>query len=317
MINNKLYLVVPCYNEEEILNSTALALETKMKNLIKNNKISEHSKIMFVNDGSIDNTWQIILALNKQNKIFTGISLSRNKGHQNALLAGLLTAKNYADFTISLDADLQDDIDAIDQMIEKYLAGFNIVYGVRCDRQTDSLFKKTTANAFYKIINFLGAKTIDNHADFRLMDKKALNALEKFEEVNLFLRGIVPMIGYKSTKVFYERKKREAGISKYPLKRMIHFALDGIMSCSTKLMSIVMTLGLLMLLFAVAIPVVCTIFQFTTDLKWQALMSSIWGLCGLIMLAIALVGKYVEKTLLESKRRPRYIIAENLEEDQN
>lgn len=312
--NNILYLVVPCYNEEEILPSTATVLKNKLQNLIKKNKISENSKIMFVNDGSNDDTWNIIQNLNSADKIFTGISLSKNTGHQNALLAGLLTAKQRCDFTISLDADLQDDVNAIDEMVEKYLNGCDIVYGIRSSRQTDSFFKKTTANLFYKLMNSLGAKTIYNHADFRLMNKKSLNALEKFKEVNLFLRGMVPLIGFKTGKVFYERKKRKAGISKYTLKKMVLFAIDGISSCSTKLISLIFKIGLSTIVLAFLIPVFCKMFNVLfVDLKWQALVSSLWLLSGLNLIATAVVGLYVGKIYLEVKHRPRYIIDVDLE----
>lgn len=317
-MQNKLYLVVPCYNEEETLPSTASILKNKLLNLIKKNKISKNSKIMFVNDGSTDKTWNIILNLNNDDEIFTGISLSRNKGHQNALLAGLLTAKQRCDFTISLDADLQDDVDAIDEMVEKYLNGYDIVYGVRNNRQTDSPFKKTTANIFYKLMNALGAKTINNHADFRLMNKKSLNALAQFKEVNIFLRGMVPMIGYKTAKVFYERKERKAGTSKYPLKKMVFFAIDGITSCSTKLISMLSTLGFIIILFAFLIPVSCKFFGFSTlDIKWQAIMFSIWLLGGTNLVAMSIIGQYIGKIYLETKQRPRYIIDTDLEKKQN
>lgn len=310
-MRNTLYLVIPCFNEEEILLDSAKILKEKIINLINTNKISDKSKIMFVDDGSTDKTWKIILELNKQEKIFTGIKLSKNEGHQNALLAGLLTAKEHADFTISMDADLQDDVDAIDEMIDKFFKGFEIVYGVRCDRQIDSFFKKSTANLFYKIMNLMGAKTITNHADFRLMSANALNALEKFNEVNIFLRGIIPLIGFKSAKVFYERKERKAGISKYPLKKMIHFAIDGITSCSTKPINLVAATGLLLTAFSIIIFIILRLKYI--DFLSSFAMFSIWFIGGLNLIAFAIIGTYVGKIYLESKHRPKFIVEADLE----
>ena len=230
---NTLYVVVPCYNEEEVLEETTKRLKEKLTNLINQKKISKNSKVMYVNDGSKDKTWELIKKISKDT-MFTGISLSRNRGHQNALLAGLMTAKEKADIIISMDADLQDDINAIDEMIKKYEEGNEIVYGVRSSRKKDSWFKKTTAEAFYKFMKIMGVDIIFNHADYRLASKKVLNELEKFEEVNLFLRGIFPLIGYKYDIVYYERNERFAGESKYPLKKMLNFAWDGITSFSVK-----------------------------------------------------------------------------------
>lgn len=229
-----LYIVVPCYNEEAVLPETAKRLGLKLKKLIEDKIVSDKSRVMFVNDGSKDKTWEIIKALHKDDGIFTGVNLSRNRGHQNALLAGLMTAKDKADVTISMDADLQDDINAADEMLKEYYGGCDIVYGVRSKRKTDTFFKKFTAEAFYRVMNFLGAETVFNHADYRLMSKRALEGLAEFREVNLFLRGIVPMIGYKTSSVYYERTERFAGESKYPLKKMISFALEGITSLSSK-----------------------------------------------------------------------------------
>ena len=219
----KLYLVIPCYKEEEVLPETARRLQQKMQNLIKNQKISSDSRVVFVNDGSTDHTWKIIQQLHEQNSMFEGINLSRNRGHQNALLAGLMTVREYADVTISMDADLQDDINAIDEMLDKYYAGCDIVYGVRSARTTDTWFKRTTAESFYKVMEWLGAKVVFNHADYRLMSKRALEGLAQFKEVNLFLRGLVPLVGYPSDIVYYERQERFAGESKYPLKKMLSF----------------------------------------------------------------------------------------------
>lgn len=222
-----LYVVVPCYNEEEVLKETTKRLKEKLSNLIKRKKISKNSRVMYVNDGSSDNTWNIIKETNNKEKLFTGISLSKNRGHQNALLAGLMTAKKYSDIVISMDADLQDDINAIDEMLEEYYKGNDIVYGVRNSRKKDTFFKRFTAETFYKIMRFMGLEIVYNHADYRLASKKVLDELEKYEEVNLFLRGIFPLIGYKSSIVYYERAERFAGKSKYPLKKMISFAWEN------------------------------------------------------------------------------------------
>ena len=238
-----LYLVVPCYNEEEVLHETSSRLLKKLNSMIENNVVSEYSKILFVNDGSKDKTWKIIRELHEQNNIFSGINLSRNKGHQNALLAGLMTAKEYAHMVISLDADLQDDINVIDKFVEEYYKGNDIVYGVRSSRDKDTFFKKHSALAFYKLMNKMGGQLIYNHADYRLMSKRALEALSEYEEVNLFLRGIIPLIGYDYSIVEYERNERFAGESKYPLKKMLIFAMDGITSFSIKPIRIISVLG--------------------------------------------------------------------------
>ena len=238
-----LYLIIPCYNEEQVLPETSRRLLSKIQSMIENEYISEHSRIIFINDGSKDGTWNIIKKLNNTNKYFGGINLSRNRGHQNALLAGLMTVKDEADMVISLDADLQDDIDVIDNFVEQYYNGSDIVYGVRSSRETDTFFKRITALAFYKLINKLGIESIYNHADYRLMSKRALNGLEQFREVNLFLRGMVPLIGYKYSIVEYERHERFSGKSKYPLKKMISFALDGITSLSIKPIRLITAVG--------------------------------------------------------------------------
>jgi len=233
-VGDILYIVVPCYNEQEVLGETAKRLFEKMKNLISVEKISDKSRVMFIDDGSKDTTWNIITELHNQNSIFSGVKLSRNRGHQNALLSGLYEASKRADVIISMDADLQDDINTVDEMLEKYYDGCDIVYGVRSDRKKDSFFKKTTAITFYRFMKFLGAETVYNHADYRLMSKRAVEGLLCFKEKNLFLRGIVPLIGFKSDKVYYERSKRFAGESKYPFRKMLSFALDGITSFSIK-----------------------------------------------------------------------------------
>lgn len=313
-MSKTLYLVVPCYNEEEVLPDTSHKLFEKMKALEKSGKISDKSKIVFVNDGSADKTWDIIQGLHEKDPIFQGIKLSRNEGHQNALLAGLMTVKNECDITISLDADLQDDIEAIDTMVEKSYEGCEIVYGVRSSRKTDTFFKRVTAEGFYKIMNLMGARLVYNHADYRLMSRKALDVLADFGEVNLFLRGIVPMIGYKSDKVYYERKPRMAGESKYPLKKMVFFAWQGITSLSIKPINFITILGMVIFL----VSIIMLVYSFTrhatgdTEAGWTSLVVSIWALGGLQLLAIGIVGEYVGKVYLETKRRPKYIVEKYL-----
>lgn len=309
-----LYVVVPCYNEEEVLNETADRLEKKIYSLMDEEKISEKSRIVFVNDGSKDITWEIICGLHEKNKIFSGINLSRNRGHQNALLAGLMTVKNFADIVISMDADLQDDINAVDEMIEKYKLGFDIVYGVRSKRDTDTFFKKFTAESFYKLINFLGGDIVENHADYRLMSKRALDGLEKFSEVNLFLRGIIPMIGYPSTIVYYERAERFAGESKYPLKKMLFFAFQGITSLTVEPIRMITSLGFLISLISFLVIVWIFYKHFTgeTVIGWSSILVSVWFLGGLVLLSVGVVGEYIGKIYLETKKRPRFIISEFL-----
>lgn len=311
-----LYIVVPCYNEEEILKSTANTLKDKLIPLMKKNKISTNSKILFVDDGSKDKTWEIISELNIINRIFTGIKLSKNEGHQNALLAGIFTASEKADSIISIDADLQDDVDSIEDMIDKYNEGFDIVYGVRKNRSKDSFFKKKSAEMFYKIMNILGAKTIFNHADFRLLSKRAVFALKNFKEVNIFLRGIIPMLGFKSCCVYYDRKKRTAGVSKYPLNKMISFAVNGITSCSVKLIHIIFIVGLfsLLLSFAMTIYATTSLIVGKTVSGWTSILTSIWALGGMILVSLGIIGEYVGKIYMETKKRPRFTVLSNLEE---
>ena len=314
MIGKILCLIVPCFNEEEILNYSAPILKEKLEKLIEKKKISDKSKILFVDDGSTDTTWNIITNFHKQNKIYTGIQLSKNEGHQNALLAGLNTANKLADISISIDADLQDDVNAIEEMIDKENEGFDIVFGVRKDRKKDSFFKKVTAEIFYKIMNFLGAKIIFNHADFRLMNKKAMRCLEKFKETNLFLRGIIPNIGLKSCRVFYRREKRKAGKTKYPLPKMISFAVNGITSCSTKLIHFIFLIGVFSLFLSL---IMCFYGLFRlingeTVIGWTSLMISIWMLGGIILISLGIIGEYIGKIYMEVKKRPRYIISKDL-----
>lgn len=309
-----LYLVIPCYNEEAVLHETAKRLKEKISTMISEGMISMKSRIMFVNDGSKDDTWNIIRQLHEKDSVFSGVSLSRNRGHQNALLAGLMTAKEYADMVISLDADLQDDIDAIDKFVEKYYEGYDIVYGVRNKRETDTFFKRNTALAFYKFQALMGVDAVYNHADYRLMSKRALEGLEGFKEVNLFLRGIVPLIGYQYTTVAYDRNERFAGESKYPLKKMLAFALDGITSFSIKPIRFVTMTGFIIFLGSILVILysfIRKILGFTVG-GWAFLACSIWLLGGIELLGLGVVGEYIGKIYNEAKHRPRYIISDIL-----
>ena len=310
-MNDILYLVIPCYNEESVLNETASQLLNIIDSMIEKEIISDKSKILFVNDGSKDKTWEIIEQLHNQNPKFCGVCLSRNKGHQNALLAGLMTAKKYADIVISLDADLQDDVHAIPKMAEQYKQGYEIVYGVRSSRDKDSFFKKFMAEGFYKFMKLLGVDIVFNHADYRLMSKPALNALSQFEEVNLFLRGIVPLIGFKSTTVEYERNERFAGESKYPLKKMLAFAFDGITSFSIKPIRMITWLGALIFLISLIVLIVFICLKYTgvTVSGWTSIVASIWMIGGIQMLSLGIIGEYIGKIYHETKKRPRYIIS--------
>ena len=315
-MNNTLYIVVPCYNEQEVLPETSKRLKAKLEQLITAGKISEKSRVLFVNDGSKDRTWEIISALHQQSPLFCGVDLTRNRGHQNALLAGLMTAKDKADAVISMDADLQDDVEAVDQMVDKFLEGVDIVYGVRSSRKKDSFFKRTTAEGFYRVMNALGAETVFNHADYRLMSKRALEGLEQFREVNLFLRGIVPMIGYRTDVVEYERGERFAGESKYPLKKMLSFAMEGVPSLSVKPLRMITGLGFLIFLVSL-VMIVYNLARWAmgaTVTGWASLACSLWALGGLILLAMGVVGEYVGKIYLETKGRPRFLIRQVLED---
>lgn len=311
-----LYLVIPCYNEEEVLPETARQLLEKMNSMFEREMISRESKIMFVNDGSRDRTWEIIEELHRENPIYVGVKLSRNKGHQNALLAGLMTAKERADMAISLDADLQDDVNVIDQMVECYHQGNDVVYGVRSARKTDTFFKKFTAQGFYKLMKAMGVDIVYNHADYRLMSRRALEGLSQFREVNLFLRGIVPLIGYRHTEVTYERHERFAGESKYPLKKMLSFATDGITSFSIKPIRMITVAGFLIFAVSLGILVYSLVVHSMgkTVWGWTSTIVSIWAIGGLQLLAIGIVGEYIGKIYMESKDRPKYIIEKILEE---
>lgn len=310
-----LYLAVPCYNEQEVLPETSKRLKEKLNNLIVSGTISADSRICFIDDGSKDDTWFIIQTLHQQDKTFCGLKLLRNRGHQNALLCGLMTIKDYAEVVISLDSDLQDDINAIDQMLEKYQKErCDIVYGVRSKRKTDTFFKRFTAEGFYKILRFLGADVVFNHADYRLMSRRALNGLSEFHEVNLFLRGLVPMVGYKTDSVYYERSERLAGESKYPLKKMLSLAWEGITSLSTRPISLIMRLGAFMFLVSLGMLVYFIVKHISGGniIGWSSLTVSIWAIGGLQLLAVGTIGEYIGKIYLETKGRPRYIVEEFL-----
>lgn len=305
-----LYLVVPCYNEQEVLSDTAEKLAHKLTQLIDAGKISERSRIAFVNDGSSDCTWEIIRAYTERSALFSGINLAHNEGHQNALLAGLMTVLPYADVTISMDADLQDDINAVDAMLEKYAAGVNIVYGVRANRSSDTFFKRFTAESFYRAMRALGADIVFNHADFRLMDRRALTALAEYPEVNLFLRGIVPMIGLTHGVVYYARKERLAGVSKYPWRRMTSFAWEGVTSLSARPIRLIAQMGMFISFISGLMLIWSIVRHFIgeTIVGWTSLVVSLWFLGGLIMLSVGVIGEYVAKIYLEVKRRPRYLV---------
>ncbi|MBQ7051520.1 MAG: glycosyltransferase family 2 protein [Clostridia bacterium] len=309
--NNTLYIVVPCYKEQEVLPETSKRLRAKLIELREAGKISDKSRVMFVNDGSSDNTWPMIAELHeKEPEFFSGVNLSRNRGHQNALLAGLMTAVNYADMIVSMDADLQDDVNAVDGMVDAYHEGFEVVYGVRSKRDTDTFFKRFTAEGFYKVMKALGVDIVFNHADYRLMSRRAVEGLAEFSEVNLFLRGIVPQIGYKWTTVTYERAERFAGESKYPLKKMLAFAADGITSFSVKPIRLVFSAGVIVFLVSLVMLLYALISKLmgSTTAGWTSLMGSIWLIGGIQLLSLGIVGEYIGKIYNETKRRPRFII---------
>ena len=314
---NRLYIVVPCYKEEAVLPETSRRLKEKLRALEKAGHIAPDSRVLFVDDGSSDRTWELIAQLHEEDETFSGLKLSRNRGHQNALLAGLAHAAEHADVIISMDADLQDDIGAVDEMVDKYLDGVDIVYGVRSSRKTDTFFKRFTAEGFYRLMNAMGAESVFNHADYRLMSKRALEGLAQFKEVNLFLRGIIPMIGYRTDTVEYERGERFAGESKYPLKKMLSFALEGITSLSVKPLRLITGLGFLIFVVSI-IMIIYNIVRWAAGATvpgWASLSCSVWLMGGLILLSLGVVGEYVGKIYMESKERPRFIIREVLEEN--
>ncbi len=308
-----LYIVIPCYNEEKVLPVTHALFAGKLSALIQNGEISEKSRVLFVDDGSKDNTWAVISDLRAKNPQFEGLKLSRNQGHQNALLAGLMTAKNYADVTVSIDCDGQDDVDAMDKMLEEYKDGAEIVYGVRAARDTDTVFKRTTAKWYYKILNLLGAEVVYNHADYRLMSRRALEALEQFHEVNLFLRGLIPLVGFKSSSVYYDRKARVAGESHYPLSKMLSLGFNGVTSLSVRPLKLITGLGFLMSLvslIAVIVTVIIKLFGYTVQ-GWTSLLCVIFLLGGIQIFCLGVIGEYIGKMYAETKARPRYIIEKN------
>ena len=312
--NDRLFMVIPCYNEQEVLPETSKRIAEKMEQLVNKGLIDPSSRVVFVNDGSKDATWEMIEKLHEENTIFQGVKLSRNRGHQNALLAGLMTVKDICDVSISMDADLQDDIDAIDEMLEKYKNGANIVFGVRSKRETDTFFKRFTAEGYYKLMSRMGADMVYNHADFRLMDAEALDMLSQFGEVNLFLRGIVPMIGLNTDIVYYERSERFAGESKYPLMKMLQFAFEGITSLSTKPIKFIAELGAFIFFVSIVVLIYSLIryFMHQTIPGWTTTVLSVWAIGGLTMMSLGVIGEYIGKIYLETKNRPRYIISNYL-----
>ena len=312
----KLYIAVPCYNEEEVLPDSAEKLREKLRSMMNAGAISDDSRIVFIDDGSRDKTWELIAKLHESDSIFSGIKLSRNRGHQNALMCGLMTLKDEADAVISIDADLQDDINVFDEMVQKYESGCDVVYGVRSKRETDTFFKRFTAEGYYKLLDRMGAKVIFNHADFRLMSRRALQAFSEFHETNLFLRGLVPMVGFKSDIVTYERSERLAGESKYPLKKMLALAWEGITSLSTKPIKLITRLGTVIFIISIIMLIYTLVryFMGATDTGWASLMVSVWAIGGLQMVAIGIIGEYIGKIYLESKHRPRFIVEEYLKD---
>lgn len=315
-MNEVLYLVVPCYNEEAVLPETARRLKEKLTGLISQGMISPQSRVLWVNDGSKDRTWELISQLHQEDTLFSGVKLSRNRGHQNALLAGLMTAKDRCDVSISMDADLQDDIGCIDAMLAEYHRGCEVVYGVRSKRESDTAFKRLTAEGFYKFMQAMGVDIVFNHADCRLMSRRALEALSEFREVNLFLRGLVPLVGFQSSQVTYERRQRFAGESKYPLKKMLAFAFDGITSFSIKPIRLITTLGFIIFLVSLVMILYFLVQKLaghTVD-GWASLACSIWAIGGIQILSLGVIGEYVGKVYNEAKHRPRYIIETILDE---
>lgn len=308
-----LYIVIPCFNEETVLPITNTLFLDKLKDFIAAGEISAESRILFVDDGSRDNTWSVISELHQKNAYFEGLKLSRNCGHQNALLAGLMTAKNHADITISIDCDGQDDVAAMNRMLQEYKSGADIVYGVRAARDTDTKFKRNTAKGFYRILNFLGAEVVFNHADYRLMSRRALEGLSESREVNLFLRGLIPLVGFKSSSVYYDRRERMAGESHYPLSKMLSLAFNGITSLSVRPLKMITGLGFFMSLvslLAVIVTVIIKLFGYTVQ-GWTSLLCVIFLLGGIQIFCLGVIGEYIGKMYAETKARPRYIIEDN------
>jgi len=311
-----LYIVIPCYNEQEVLPLTAPVFLDKIENLIAQGLCSEDSKVLFVNDGSKDSTWDIISTLAEENSRFKGLKLSRNRGHQNALLAGLMYAKDKCDVTISIDCDGQDDINAMDRMLQEYYGGCDVVYGVRSKRDTDSFFKRFTAESFYKFMNLMGAETVFNHADYRLMSKRALEGLAQFKEVNLFLRGTVPLVGYKSTSIYYERNARLAGETHYPFSKMLNLALNGITSLSVKPLRYITSIGLIMafISFLFIVWAVAARVAGHTVAGWTSLVGIMAMIGGIQLFCLGIIGEYIGKIYSEVKQRPKYIIEETTDD---
>jgi len=314
--NPRLYIVIPCYNEEAVLPITAPLFLEELNLLIKEKGVASDSRILFVNDGSKDKTWELIQQYAKEDEHFIGISQSRNRGHQSTVLAGLMEAKDNCDITISIDCDGQDDIHAMEAMIDAYKDGCEIVYGVRSSRETDTWFKRTTAQGFYRVMEKMGVETVYNHADYRLVSSRVLQQFANYEEVNIFLRGMFPLVGFKSTSVYYERHERMAGESHYPLKKMIGLAVDGITSLSVEPIHLIAKMGVFLSLLGVIgiIWVLIRAFSGHTVIGWASMMCIIFFLGGIILLSLGVIGEYVGKTYLETKRRPRYIISERTEE---
>lgn len=312
-----LYIIIPCYNEEEVLPITAPQFLEELKHLRDDGRISDESRIVFVNDGSKDSTWEIIKNFAKEDRHYTGLCQSRNRGHQNAVLAGLLESKDKCDITISIDCDGQDDIHAMDQMVEEYLNGAEIVYGVRARRETDTWFKRTTAESFYRLMNRMGVETVYNHADYRLVSSRVLDHFADFREVNIFLRGMFPLVGFRSTCVYYDRHERIAGKSHYPLKKMIGLAIDGITSLSIEPIVMIAKTGVLFSILGFIGIIWAIVRQAThhTVAGWASLMCVIIFIGGIIILSLGVIGEYVGKTYMETKHRPRYIISETTEDD--
>lgn len=311
-----LYIVIPCYNEEKVLPITCEMFLEKITTLVKNNKISDNSRILFVNDGSKDNTWKIICELAKKDEHYIGISQSRNRGHQNAVLAGLMDAKDKCDITISIDCDGQDDINAMDEMVDQYLDGSEIVYGVRSKRDTDTFFKRFTAEGFYKLMNLMGAEVVFNHADYRLVSSRVLKEFANFKEVNIFLRGMFPLVGFKSTAVYYERNERIAGESHYPLSKMLALAFDGITSLSIKPIRMITGLGgfIAVLSFIGVVWSIVMAMLGKTVTGWASMVCIISFIGGVQLICLGVLGEYIGKIYMEVKHRPRYIISERTEE---
>ena len=310
----RLAIVVPCYNEEAVLERSVSELSQVLRELIAKEKISGDSFLLFVDDGSRDRTWELIEKFHKENELVSGLKLAGNVGHQNALLAGLLSVKDNIDVSISIDADLQDDTGVIGEMVDRYAGGCDIVYGVRSARKTDTFFKRVTAEGFYKVMKLLGVKSVYNHADFRLMSSRALAGLSEYKERNLFLRGIVPMIGFRTDCVYYERKERVAGESKYPLKKMLSFAFDGVTSFSIKPMNFIMGTGIFMIILTIAAGVYALASYSTGNVVsgWTSLILSLWLIGGMVLFSLGLVGQYIGKIYIEVKERPRYLIEKEL-----